>query len=411
MKIKSKLLLIVTAITLVFSPKINFGQAPDLGMASDFALFTAGGAFNNIGASSVMDDIGSNSEAVTGFPPGVAAGTIYNPPDATLAQAATDVDAAYSYLSTLGGSVLGVLLGNDQILTPGVYNTGAASTLNGNLILDGEGNPDALFIIRIGGAFATSASSNVILINSASLFNVYWQIGGQFDLGDGSVFRGTIIVDGAINLLDGSTLYGKGFSRAGAISLHNNTVAIEIPPLPIKLMSFVAYPTGVYVELNWSTASETNNDYFTVQRSKNGITFEEILQMHGAGNSNKVLNYSAIDYTPYGYISYYRLKQTDFNGIFTYSNLVAVDFIRKLSGAFNIYPNPFSASTTITINDASQINNCVLRIYNVLGENVINTTITKRSTTLETSSIPSGIYFYNLINNNKIIQSGKLISQ
>jgi hypothetical protein len=132
--------------------------------------------------------------------------------------------AAYDYLSTLGGTVLGVTLGSGQHLTHGVYNTGAASTLNGTLTLDGEGDANALFIIRIGGALATGTNSNVVLTNSASLCNVYWQINGQFDLGDGSVFRGTLIASGAIHLLEGSTLLGRGLSTAGAIELHNNVV-------------------------------------------------------------------------------------------------------------------------------------------------------------------------------------------
>ncbi len=221
---KSKLLLFISVFSLLFLPKVNFGQtAPRLGVTSDFALFTAVGAFGNTGTTFVTGDIGSNSAAVTGFPPGIAVGTIYNPPDATLSQAVIDVAIAYSDL-TQGGSVIGVGLGNGQILLSGVYQTGGASTLDGNLILDADGDPDALFIIRIGGAFAASASSTVTLINSASLCNVYWQIGGQFDLGDASVFRGTVIVDGAVNLLEGSSLEGRGLSTAGAISLHNNIV-------------------------------------------------------------------------------------------------------------------------------------------------------------------------------------------
>ena len=79
--------------------------------------------------------------------------------------------------------------------------------------------------------------------------------------------------------------------------------------------------------------------------------------------------------------------------------------------AVTIYPNPFSTSTTIMINDASQIKEVELRMYNVLGKEVMNTTLTKQLTTLETSNLPSGIYFYKVISNNKIIQSGKLVSQ
>jgi len=229
-------------------PCVNFAQAPNLGAASGFALFTAVGALGNVGATHVKGDIGSNSAAVTGFPtPGTVVGTIHNPPEATLSQAATDVGLAYGYLSTLGGVVLGTTLVDAQVLTPGVYNTGGASTLNGNLILDGQNNPNALFIIRIGGAFSTSISSTITLIHSASVRNVYWQINGQFDLGDNSVFRGTIVANGAINLLEGSTLFGRGLSQAGAIALHNNIVNIG-PPIWTGFTN-----TDWNTTTNWST--------------------------------------------------------------------------------------------------------------------------------------------------------------
>jgi len=182
-----------------FIHNITLGQSPpNLGTATSFALFTGTGAFDNLEATHVIGDIGSHTYSPTGFPPGTVVGSIYNASDGITATASTDVGLAYGYMSTLGGTVLGVTLGSGQILTPGVYNTGAAATLNGNLTLDAEGDPNALFIIRIGGAFATGTYSNVILINSASLCNVYWQINGQFDLGNGSVFRGTVIVNGAI---------------------------------------------------------------------------------------------------------------------------------------------------------------------------------------------------------------------
>jgi hypothetical protein len=220
---KKKLLPILTAVILLTIPNVNFGQtAPTLGTTSTFALFTASGAFSVTGASTVTGDVGNHVGAFTGFPPGTLVGQKHVA-DPASAQAATDVAVAYSDL-TQSGTVIGVGLGNGQILLPGVYQTGAASTLNGTLTLDGEGNPNALFIIRIGGAFATGASATVSLTNSASLCNVYWQIGGQFDLATGSVFRGTLVVDGPIHLLGNSSLLGRGLSTAGAISLSNNIV-------------------------------------------------------------------------------------------------------------------------------------------------------------------------------------------
>jgi hypothetical protein len=221
---KGKLLLLISITYLLYFPRVIFGQAPDLGAASRFALFTATGEFTNTDSSHVTGDIGSYSYSVTGFPPGTVEGIIHFPPDAILTQAATDVLAAYGSLSTLGGFVLGVIMGNGQILSPGIYQTGAASSLTGNLTLDGQGNPNALFIIRIGGALTTSTNSNVILINSAALCNVYWQINGAFDLGNYSVFRGTVIANGAISLLEGASLLGRGLSTAGAIEMYNNLV-------------------------------------------------------------------------------------------------------------------------------------------------------------------------------------------
>lgn len=410
---KNKLQFIILAFALFTFPIVNYGQAPNLGAASSFALFTADGAFSNIGATNITGDIGTNAGALSGFPPGIVAGTIHSVPDATTAQAATDVINAYSSLTAnTCGTDIGAELGS-QLLTQNTYCTIAASTLTGDLILDGQGNPNALFIFKIGGKLTTSTSSNIILINSACLCNVYWQINGAVELGVGSVFKGSIIANGSITLLDGSSLDGRGLSIAGAISLNNNTNS-----LPIELLSFTAHQDGANVQLNWSTTSETNNDYFTIQRSMDGISFEEVVQIRGAENSNEVINYSAIDYNAYDGTSYYRLMQTDFDGKYTYSNLVKVDFVQPTND-FCIYPNPCSTSATIVIHDASQIKNFELKVYTILGTEVLNTILTKELTILETGNLSPGIYYYKLVQsgvdgvvgNSKTLQSGKLISK
>lgn len=224
---KQKLLhLMVAFLFLVLN--VTIGQTmPDLGTTSAFALFTAGGAFNELGTSStITGDVSTNAGAFAAFPPGTLNGNKFLPGSPVAVQAASDVAVAYSSL-TQSGAVINTVL-DGLTLTPGVYNTGAASSLSadGVLTLNGEGNPNALFIIRIGGALVTGSNSTILLINSASLSKVYWQIGGQFDLGTNSVFRGTIIASGAINLLESSTLLGRGLTTAGAISLHNNIVTI-----------------------------------------------------------------------------------------------------------------------------------------------------------------------------------------
>ena len=176
-------------------------QSALLGSASGFTLFTAAGAFGNTGVSTVVTgDVGTNVGAFTAFPPGTLIGA-QHVADAISAQAAIDVDVAFMNLGGLTcGLVLGSTLGNGQILTPNIYCIGAATSLNGMLTLDGQGNPNAVFIIQIDGALSTNANSSVVLINSASLCNVYWRINGAVALGVNSTFRGTMLVNGAISL-------------------------------------------------------------------------------------------------------------------------------------------------------------------------------------------------------------------
>lgn len=95
-------------------------------------------------------------------------------------------------------------------------------------------------------------------------------------------------------------------------------------PLPIELMSFSAKCNDNKVNLNWVTASETNNDYFTIERSKNAQNWEYVNNVIGAGNSNKPTNYSIDDDQPIEGSSFYRLKQTDYDGEFTYSEITPV---------------------------------------------------------------------------------------
>jgi hypothetical protein len=122
-------------------------------------------------------------------------------------------------------------------------------------------------------------------------------------------------------------------------------------PLPIELLSFEANVNGDQVDLKWVTATELNNDFFTVERSSDGNNWEEVLVTSGAGNSSQIIEYFEIDYTPLRGLSYYRLKQTDFNGAFTYSNIVPVKFEQNTSGngIINLFPSPASPGETVYI--------------------------------------------------------------
>ena len=222
---RSNYLLIVTAVTMLLSfPKINFGQAPDLGVASTFVLFTASGAFNGDAATSIVGDIGTNAGAFT--PPGLLVGSVHVPPDPIGVLAATDIMTAYADLAgRTCGLVLATPFGN-QTLLPNIYCLGGASVLNGNLILDGGGDPSSLFIFQINGALSTDILSTITLTGGANFCNVYFQVNGAVDLGGNSVFRGTILAAGAISLGTGAVLDGRALSTMGAISTSANVISI-----------------------------------------------------------------------------------------------------------------------------------------------------------------------------------------
>jgi hypothetical protein len=114
-------------------------------------------------------------------------------------------------------------------------------------------------------------------------------------------------------------------------------------PLPIKLLEFKASQKKNVVNLDWITATETNNAYFTVEKTINGNSFEHVATVTGAGNSSSELHYSAVDESPFDGLSYYRLMQTDYDGKYTYSQLVPVTFGSTGESAISTYPNPASS--------------------------------------------------------------------
>ena len=198
-----------------------------------FALFAGAGAIANTGASTIITgDVGSDAGAFTGFPPGIIVGQMHVA-DPISAQAKIDTELAYDNLfNTPCVNPIPSTMGAGQIIEPGIYCTGGATSLTGNLILDGKNIPDASFIIKVGGALSTAENSTVTLINGADLKNVFWQVTGVVNLGINSLFQGTVINVGALNLLDGSTLWGRAITTAGAISLTNSTVSSICAPIP-----------------------------------------------------------------------------------------------------------------------------------------------------------------------------------
>ncbi|MFN4235469.1 MAG: T9SS type A sorting domain-containing protein [Bacteroidia bacterium] len=110
-------------------------------------------------------------------------------------------------------------------------------------------------------------------------------------------------------------------------------------PLPVSLINFIALQKNNAILIKWSTSIEINNDFFTIEISKDGENFKAIKIIKGAGFSNEILEYSFLHEKPYSGINYYRLKQTDYDGTFTYSDIIAVNF-KNIDSKLNVFPNP-----------------------------------------------------------------------
>lgn len=198
---------------------------------------------------------------------------------------------------------------------------------------------------------------------------------------------------------------GSGFNLAWSLT-NGASLDCSVTPLPIELLSFSAKAAKGEVKLAWITATEINNDYFTIERSRDGENFESIITVDGAGNSTQQLLYQSIDGEPLNGISYYRLKQTDYDGKFSYSDVVPVRFDAKQE-LFYLQPNPARDRVEVVFT-ASEDGRNHIRVTNYNGQIVydretdVHAGVNRHP--VDIGSLPSGIYFVTLENEVEILQ-------
>lgn len=197
-------------------------------------------------------------------------------------------------------------------------------------------NPTDLIVTNNNGAYrATSTVANVADIDTSkkrAIFQINYQNVTSFNYETGA------ITTSSADQVRQNCMYFKYFFAG------NNA-------LPIKLASFTAKANGSQVDLKWSTISEENNDFFTIERSSDGMVFEPVLKKKGAGTSSDLISYSAVDPKPLKGTSYYRLKQTDFDGTSTYSEMETVTLRsttvkEKTLTLKTVYPTTFRENFT-----------------------------------------------------------------
>lgn len=309
------------------SPALNGPTAPQLGATACYGLFSSNGPVTNTGTTYVTGDVGSNTEAPTGYNASFVDGILHMTPDGSTAQCASDLLLMYNYIHVLPSDIellYPAEFGNNLVLTPHTYLMDAAATLTDTLYLNAMDNADAIFIIQINGALTTSANSNIVLLNGAQSKNVFWKIEGAVDISTNSIFRGTLICNNAAIGNSGVLFDGRALITNGALST-NSSIAI-----------------ATMIPTNCETLALT--------------TLEA-------------------------------------------ANIISV------------YPNPFSSALTIEFTDASLVNNSELSIYTILGAEKLKTVITNKTTILDTNQFPSGVYYYKLVRNDVVVQTGKLTAQ
>jgi hypothetical protein len=194
------------------------------------------------GASTITGDVGvSPGPSIVGFPsPCTDVGTVRVPPDPLPAQGQLELTTAYTTLaalpcaSTVGPNLAGLTL------TQGVYCvTAAVSNLTGTLTLNGQGNPNAVFVFQMASTLITSPGSTVLLTNGANACSVEWQVGSSATIDVGTTFVGNILALTSISMNSGANVTGRVLARNGAVTLNTNNVSFAAcgatvvpPPFP-----------------------------------------------------------------------------------------------------------------------------------------------------------------------------------
>jgi uncharacterized repeat protein (TIGR01451 family) len=210
--------------------------APILGNAQSFAVLS-NTSVSNTGSSVVTGNVGiSAGTSIIGFPPGIILSGTKHIADATALAAQNSLANAFVNLKAMPATETVNTPLSDGILTPGVYPYDSSASLVGPLVLDAQGDPNAVFVFQITSALTTASGSNVSLINGASPCNVYWVL-DTATLGTNSAFVGNILAQSSITANTGASISGRALARVGAVSLDTNVVNAPLSCVAAPLTS------------------------------------------------------------------------------------------------------------------------------------------------------------------------------
>lgn len=248
--------------------------------------------------------------------------------------------------------------------------------------------------------------------------NATLEVLGDFTIKNNSdIITLVIEVDGTINVagefenkLHGE-VYGSGQICAGIFSGGGSTFG-TIPNssflpgtcasgnvLPVELVDFNASRNNGEVILSWQTASEINNSHFEIERSNDGKSFSAVDVTMGKGTTSEFSSYTYIDQYAPKCNSFYRLKQVDFNGEYSYSNIVMVETELDFSG-FSVYPNPVISELIIDNRASAEAFGSSFSIHDISGKMVYKSDVTSETQTIDVSGLQAGIYYVTIESGN-----------
>lgn len=252
--------------------------------------------------------------------------------------------------------------------------------------MDNDGDLDVVTGIPWANNVA-AVSINVYYNNGLGVFNTSQQVIAGNGLYSGIIYD--IDGDNDLDIIGQNT-----YARSSRPFVYENQRAA----LPVELISFDAETNQAKeVVLTWSTAVEINNDYFLIERSQDGFNWETIANIKGVGNTTNTSTYEAIDPFPLNSISYYRLQQTDIDGRFTHSKIVAINTKHEIKSEVNLYPNPTSKQCTISL--PFNAGKTSVEVRTMEGKLLQTENISSPQQTITLKGIDHGVYLITIQNN------------
>lgn len=278
-------------------------------------------------------------------------------------------------------TVNSAIISNSQMIEVGgnmTINSGATVNNSGGMEVDGKMTVNGDINGPISGNYAyVEVSGQTVLNGSGSLT-------GQLDICDGGSPRN------GMDKIWGSVGPDVTYCE------NNGNIA-----MPVEYLHIDAEAKGDVISINWTTSVELNNDYFTIERTVDGQIYESLGSVAGAGTTESMQHYQFQDFNPIAGRSYYRLKQTDFDGSSAYSNLLEVstsELEMKLKAS--VYPNPTETVSTLSLQSPIPFD-AKLQVLGmggqILSQRIVNVQVDNNKFEVDLSSFPAGIYFVNLI--------------